>query len=44
MTQMEKIFSLLVLGDILPKPTLVNELKVKYRAVIYLDLSEGPPI
>ena len=29
MTQMEKIFSELVLGDTLPKPTLVRLLKVK---------------
>lgn len=29
MTQMEKIFSELVLGETFPKPTLVRELKVK---------------
>ena len=43
MTQMEKIFSELVLGETLPKPTLVRLLKVKYRAVTYLSLMEGPP-
>lgn len=42
MTQMEKIFSGLVLGETLPKPTLVRLLKVKYKAVTYLSLIEGP--
>lgn len=42
MTQMEKIFSGLVLGETLPKPTLVKLLKVKYRAVTYLSLMLGP--
>ena len=42
MTQMEKIFSELVLGETFPKPTLVRLLKVKYRAVTYLSLMEGP--
>ena len=42
MTQMEKIFSELVFGDTFPNPTLVRLLKVKYRAVTYLSLMEGP--
>lgn len=42
MTQMEKIFSELVLGDTFPNPTLVRLLKVKYSAVTYLSLMEGP--
>ncbi len=42
MTQMEKIFSGLVLGETFPNPTLVKLLKVKYRAVTYLSLMEGP--
>ncbi len=39
---MEKIFSELVFGDTFPNPTLVRLLKVKYRAVTYLSLMEGP--
>ena len=42
MTQMEKTFSELVFGDTLPKPTLVRLLNVKYSAVMYLDLIDGP--
>ena len=42
MTQMEKIFSGLVFGETFPNPTLVRLLKVKYRAVTYLSLMEGP--
>lgn len=41
-TQIEKIFSELVFGDTFPKPTLVRLLKVKYRAVTYLSLMDGP--
>lgn len=44
MTQMEKIFSELVFGETFPKPTLVRLLKVKYRAVTYLSLMEGPDL
>lgn len=44
MTQMEKIFSELVFGETFPKPTLVRLLKVKYRAVTYLSLTEGPEL
>lgn len=33
-TQMVKIFSASVLGATLPKPTDVNEVNVKYKAVI----------
>ena len=44
MTQMEKIFSLLVFGEMLPKPTLVKLLNVKYKAVMYFDFNEGPPM
>ena len=32
MAMMEKTFSALVLGDTLPKPTLVRLVQVKYRA------------
>ncbi len=39
---MEKIFSELVFGDTFPKPTLVRLLNVKYSAVTYLSLIEGP--
>ena len=42
MTQMEKTFSEFVLGETFPKPTEVRLEKVKYNAVIYLDLMEGP--
>ena len=42
MTQMEKIFSELVLGDTFPKPTLVRLLNVKYSAVTYLSRMDGP--
>ena len=42
MTQMEKTFSEFVLGETFPKPTDVKLEKVKYNAVIYLDLMEGP--
>lgn len=35
-------FSLLVLGAIFPKPTLVKLLRVKYKEVIYLVLRLGP--
>ena len=41
--RIEKIFSEFVLGDTFPKPTLVKLLKVKYKAVTYFDLIEGPP-
>lgn len=44
MMQMEKIFSELVFGETFPKPTLVRLLKVKYRAVTYLSLMEGPDL
>lgn len=44
MTQMEKIFSGLVFGETLPKPTLVRLLKVKYKAVTYLSSMEGPEL
>lgn len=44
MTQMEKIFSEFVFGDTLPNPTLVKLLRVKYRAVTYLSLTEGPEL
>jgi hypothetical protein len=37
MTHIENIFSLFVFGDMLPKPTLVKLLNVKYKAVIYFD-------
>ena len=40
MTQIEKIFSELVFGETLPKPTLVRLLNVKYNAVIYLDSND----
>ena len=43
MTHTEKIFSELVLGATLPKPTEVRLLNVKYRAVMYLDRIGGPP-
>ena len=39
----EKTFSLFVFGAILPKPTLVKLLNVKYSAVMYLETSVGPP-
>ena len=39
---MEKIFSALVFGATLPKPILVREVKVKYKAVMYLDRMSGP--
>ena len=35
----EQIFSLLVLGDTLPKPTDVSDEKVKYKAVTYLKFN-----
>ena len=44
MTQMEKIFSLLVFGEMFPNPTLVKLLNVKYKAVMYFDFNEGPPM
>ena len=44
MMSIENIFSEFVLGDTFPNPTLVRLLKVKYRAVMYLDLSVGPPV
>lgn len=31
-------FSISVFGATLPNPTLVNDVHVKYKAVIYLDL------
>ena len=42
MAKMEKIFSALVLGATFPKPIEVRDVKVKYRAVMYLVLMEGP--
>lgn len=42
-TQMVKIFSASVFGATLPKPTLVKEVNVKYKAVTYLLLILGPP-
>ena len=36
MAMMEKTFSALVLGDTLPKPTLVRLVQVKYRAEMYV--------
>lgn len=42
MANMEKSFSKFVFGDIFPKPILVKEVKVKYRAVIYLVFILGP--
>ena len=42
MSNMEKSFSRLVLGDMLPNPILVRLVKVKYRAVMYLVLILGP--
>lgn len=44
MTQMEKIFSELVLGETFPKPTLVRLLKVKYSAVTYISFLDGPEV
>ena len=44
MVQMEKIFSELVFGETLPNPTLVKLLNVKYRAVTYLSLTDGPEL
>lgn len=41
-TQMEKIFSVLVFGETFPNPTLVKLLNVKYKAVIYFDCKSGP--
>lgn len=41
-TQIEKIFSVLVFGETFPNPTLVKLLNVKYKAVIYLDCKSGP--
>ena len=34
----EHIFSLFVFGETFPKPTDVNEEKVKYNAVTYLEI------
>jgi len=41
-TQMEKIFSVLVFGETFPNPTLVRLLNVKYKAVMYFDCKSGP--
>ena len=43
MISIENIFSEFVLGDTFPNPTLVKLLKVKYKAVTYFDLMDGPP-
>lgn len=43
MTQMENTFSEFVFGETLPKPTDVRLLKVKYKAVMYLERTLGPP-
>lgn len=37
MTHMVNIFSASVFGATLPNPTDVNEVNVKYKAVMYLD-------
>ena len=36
-THILKIFSAFVFGETFPKPTLVKLLRVKYKAVTYLD-------
>lgn len=38
MTNIVKPFSMSVLGATFPKPTLVNDVHVKYNAVMYRDL------
>ena len=43
MIRIENIFSEFVFGDTFPNPTLVKLLNVKYNAVTYFDLIEGPP-
>lgn len=40
MTNIVNPFSMSVLGATFPKPTLVNEVHVKYKAVMYRDLKE----
>ena len=40
--QMEKIFSLSVSAATLPKPTLVMQVMVKYKAVTYMVFLLGP--
>ena len=42
MEHIENIFSALVLGEMLPNPTLVRLLNVKYKAVMYLEFLSGP--
>lgn len=44
MTHIVNIFSASVFGATFPKPTLVSDVKVKYKAVMYLDLMLGPPV
>ena len=44
MTMTEKTFSEFVFGETLPKPTDVKLLKVKYMAVMYLSLTDGPEV
>lgn len=44
MTHIENTFSVFVFGDTFPKPTLVRLLNVKYSAVMYFDLTVGPPV
>lgn len=39
-TNIVKPFSISVLGATFPNPTLVSEVHVKYKAVIYLDLKK----
>lgn len=38
----ENIFSQLVVGETFPKPTLVKLVRVKNKAVMYLDFKSGP--
>lgn len=42
MTNTEKIFSVSVLADTFPKPTDVNDERVKYNDVVYRDRMVGP--